>query len=79
MTEQARTQQDYPAVVADAYAKGAAECPTCLGDGRVAGGTDTRDPWPVWAALPPGSDLAVRIGIVYPVPCPTCDGTGHAP
>lgn len=78
MPEPARDQFDYPRAVHEAFEEGKGRCPDCLGDGRVAGGTDDRDPWPVWASLPPGSDLAVRMGLVYPVTCSTCDGTGDA-
>jgi hypothetical protein len=30
----------------------------------------------MWEDLPPGSDIAVRIGLVVPIPCPDCGGTG---
>jgi hypothetical protein len=73
----AATQEEYPDAVSAAYEHGEGKCPKCLGDGRVAGGTDDLDAWPVWAALPPGSDLAVRMGLVYPITCPACGGTGE--
>lgn len=31
----------------------------------------------MWESLPPGSDLAVRLGFVHPEACPDCDGTGQ--
>lgn len=46
-------------------------CSTCLGEGQIAN-DDERTPWSAWASLPPGSDLAVRLGLVYPIPCPDC-------
>jgi hypothetical protein len=50
-------------------------CPKCWGEGKVAN-SDQQEPWSTWAELPPGSDLAVRMGIVRPIPCPMCGGTG---
>ncbi|MEM6367802.1 MAG: MazG-like family protein [Myxococcota bacterium] len=47
-------------------------CRECAGEGWVANSTD-REPWSHWAKLPPGSDFAVRMGIVQPVACPTCN------
>lgn len=52
-------------------------CAACDGCGQVADDED-RTPWTAWAHLPPGSDLAVRLGIVKPVQCETCGGTGKA-
>ena len=51
------------------------DCPRCLGCGQVADSEDA-EPWSAWADLPPGSDLAVRMGLVKPVDCPECKGTG---
>ena len=53
----------------------ATPCPKCLGDKHVAN-TDDAEPWSCWANLPPGSDLAVRMGLVQPITCPQCKGTG---
>jgi hypothetical protein len=50
-------------------------CGRCDGCGRVAS-TEAGEPWTAWASLPPGSDLAVRLGVVKPLRCPRCDGTG---
>lgn len=52
-------------------------CPRCLGCGQLAN-SDDREPWSAWSDLPPGSDLAVRMGIVQPIPCDECGGTGQA-
>jgi len=49
------------------------KCTRCDGCGQVAD-SDSGEPWTAWASLPPGSDLAVRMGIVKPVPCPECKG-----
>lgn len=46
-------------------------CPKCQGEKLVAN-SDDQEPWSTWASLPPGSDLAVRLGLVQPVPCPEC-------
>ena len=49
----------------------AANCKRCGGCGLIAD-TDEGEPWTAWSELPPGADLAVRIGAVSPVPCPAC-------
>lgn len=53
----------------------AATCPRCRGCGQIASG-DEGAPWSDWLALPLGSSLAVLAGIVKPISCPTCNGTG---
>lgn len=53
------------------------ECPTCAGCGRVAN-DDERTPWKYWAELPLQSSAAVLLGVVRPVSCPDCGGTGVA-
>jgi len=52
-------------------------CGRCDGCGRV-GSDDEHAPWTFWESLPPGSDLAVRMGLVVPLPCLDCGGTGEA-
>ncbi|MCV7230706.1 hypothetical protein [Mycolicibacterium komossense] len=51
------------------------DCPRCYGDGKIAT-DDDGSPWGAWEELPPGSDFAVRLGIVRPIDCPDCGGTG---
>lgn len=51
------------------------ECPDCAGCGQVASGDD-RTPWKDWLALPLGSSLAVLLGVVRPLQCQRCAGTG---
>lgn len=53
-------------------------CLACDGWGAVA---DTKEggSWRYWAELPPGADLAVRLGIVRPVRCAACEGSGTQP
>lgn len=51
-------------------------CPKCWGEGKVAN-SDEQEPWSTWADLPPGSDIAVRLGLVKPIPCPSCGGSGE--
>jgi hypothetical protein len=53
------------------------KCARCDGCGRVAD-TEDREPWTDWLALPLGSSLAVLLGVVRPIPCPDCKGTGEA-
>ena len=47
------------------------QCPKCGGCGQVAD-TEDEESWSVWAALPPGIDAAVTMGLVKPKPCPKC-------
>ncbi len=47
------------------------KCWKCHGEGFVAN-TDEQEPWSAWESLPPGSDLAVRMGFVCPISCPEC-------
>lgn len=51
-----------------------AKCERCDGCGQIAD-SDDGEPWTDWTSLPPPSDLAVRMGIVKPIPCPDCSGT----
>lgn len=53
-------------------------CYRCLGCGQLAN-SDDQEPWSAWADLPPGSDVAVRLGLVQPVDCYECKGTGTRP
>ncbi len=50
-------------------------CKKCLGWGHVAN-DEEQTPWKYWAELPPPSNLAVQIGMVFPVACPVCQGSG---
>ena len=52
------------------------ECPTCAGCGQVATDTD-RTPWKYWLELPLHSAAAVLLGVVRPVECPECGGSGR--
>lgn len=52
-----------------------AECSTCAGCGKIAD-DDDKTPWKYWEELPPPSNAAVALGIVNPLPCPDCGGTG---
>lgn len=51
-------------------------CTRCRGCGQIADSTEG-EPWTDWKELPPGADLAVRLGVVKPLKCPACDGTGR--
>jgi hypothetical protein len=50
-------------------------CPRCWGCGRIAD-SDNAEPWICWEMLPSPSNFAVVMGIVKPLPCPACGGTG---
>lgn len=52
------------------------KCMRCDGCGSISDSEDG-EPWSVWENLPPGSDVAVRMGLVNPVECPECRGTGQ--
>ena len=56
-------------IIHDRICKGG--CSRCHGSGLVAN-DEEGTAWCHWAELPPGADLAVRVGIVRPVPCPDC-------
>lgn len=51
-------------------------CPRCNGCKQIADGEEGA-PWWTWAQLPPPSNMAVVMGIVKPIPCPACNGTGR--
>jgi hypothetical protein len=53
----------------------AEKCTRCDGCGQIANSEDG-EPWTAWASLPLHSSLAVVAGIVKPIPCPDCKGTG---
>lgn len=53
-----------------------AECRRCDGCGKVAN-TENQEPWSAWLELPLKSAHAVVLGLVRPVPCPSCGGTGE--
>ncbi len=47
------------------------ECQRCDGCGQIAN-SDDGEPWTHWERLPAGSDAAVHMGLVRPIPCPEC-------
>lgn len=51
-------------------------CTHCAGCGQIAD-TEEGEPWKYWLELPVGSALAVIAGIVKPIPCPMCQGSGQ--
>jgi hypothetical protein len=55
----------------------AEKCSKCDGCGKIAN-DDDQSPWTFWEQLPPGSDIAVRMGLVKPIACPKCGGSGEA-
>lgn len=51
------------------------KCPKCEGCGKIANDDDGTQ-WTYWMDLPVKSAHAVIFGIVKPIPCPKCGGTG---
>ena len=51
------------------------DCQNCDGCGKIANDEDGT-PWTVWESLPLKSSAAVLMGLIRPIPCPVCDGTG---
>lgn len=54
------------------------ECRHCLGWKKIANSTDGES-WKYWAELPSPENLAVQIGVVFPIDCPRCLATGKEP
>lgn len=57
---------------------GPGPCQKCLGWKHIAN-DDEQSSWKHWAELPPPSNLAVQLGLVFPIDCPRCQGTGKEP
>lgn len=53
------------------------KCVKCDGCGQVAN-DDDQLPWSYWKELPLQSAVAVLVGLVQPITCPECNGTGEA-
>ena len=51
------------------------DCKNCHGGGQIAN-DDDGTPWVFWESLPPESSLAMVFGLVQPVQCPKCGGSG---
>lgn len=51
-------------------------CPQCLGWKRIAN-DDDQSSWKYWAELLLPANIGVQLGIVYPIMCPKCLGTGR--
>lgn len=51
------------------------KCPKCEGCGKIAN-TKDQEPWTVWLDMPVGSATAVIMGLVRPLECPACHGSG---
>jgi hypothetical protein len=49
-------------------------CTQCLGWKRV--DSSEQQSWKYWAELPAQSQIAVKMGLVKPIVCPHCGGTG---
>lgn len=53
-------------------------CKKCLGWKRIDDGDEGLS-WKYWAELPSPSNIAIQMGIVKPIECPRCHGTGIEP
>mgnify|MGYP001578388989 CR=1 FL=1 len=51
------------------------KCERCDGCGRIAD-SESGEPWTYWMELPLRSSVAVLCGIVKPISCPACGGSG---
>jgi hypothetical protein len=54
------------------------KCQKCNGCGKIAN-SQQQEPWTYWENLPVKNAIAIISGIVKPIECPTCKGTGYAP
>lgn len=57
---------------------GADACQKCLGWKKIAN-DDDQSSWKHWAELPAPSNIAVTLGMVFPIDCPRCLGSGKEP
>lgn len=53
------------------------KCTKCDGCGKVANDED-QTPWTFWLNLPLQASGAILAGLVRPIDCPKCGGTGKA-
>lgn len=51
------------------------KCRRCDGCGQIAD-SDDGEPWSMWLDLPLRAAVAVTMGLVRPIPCPNCGGSG---
>lgn len=51
------------------------KCDKCDGCGKIAN-DDDGTPWKFWLELPLQSSAAVLMGLVVPLTCPQCGGSG---
>jgi hypothetical protein len=52
------------------------KCKRCDGCGRIAN-TEDGEPWTAWTELPLRSSLSLCVGLVRPITCPDCHGSGR--
>lgn len=52
------------------------KCERCDGCGKIADSQDG-EPWTYWMQLPLQAATAVLMGLVKPIPCPVCKGSGE--
>lgn len=50
-------------------------CQKCLGWKQIAN-DNAQSSWKYWAELPMPATIAVQMGMVFPIDCPRCMGTG---
>ena len=51
------------------------KCLKCMGCGQIAN-DEEGTPWSYWEKLPYESAAAIIIGLIKPITCPECRGTG---
>lgn len=61
--------------IVDVPLPGDGPCSKCEGCGKVAN-SDDQEPWTYWENLPLKTAMAVTLGLVQPVDCPLCGGSG---
>ena len=54
------------------------KCYKCAGCGKIANDKD-ETPWKYWEELPSQSAVAIKMGLVAPIECPVCKGSGEQP
>lgn len=53
------------------------KCQRCDGCGKIAN-SERGEPWTVWENIPEESKMAIKLGVVKPLMCPDCNGSGEA-
>lgn len=57
---------------------GSDACQKCLGWKKIAN-DDDQSSWKHWAELPAPNNIMATLGMVFPIDCPRCQGSGKEP